>query len=72
MRLFLCGLAYDFCVRFSAIDGAALGFECLVIEDATRAVSLPAAGALPGSVEATDAALDAANIPRIHSLAIPR
>src|ERR1700736_4488128 len=28
-RLFLCGLAYDFCVRYSAIDGAALGFECL-------------------------------------------
>lgn len=39
-RLFLCGLAYDFCVRFSAIDGTALGFECLVIEDATRPVNL--------------------------------
>jgi nicotinamidase/pyrazinamidase len=40
-RLFLCGLAYDFCVRFSAIDGTAAGFECIVIEDATRAVGLP-------------------------------
>ncbi len=40
-RLFLCGLAYDFCVRYSAIDGTALGFDCLVIEDATRAVGLP-------------------------------
>jgi nicotinamidase/pyrazinamidase len=39
-RLFLCGLAYDFCVRFSAIDGTAAGFECIVIEDATRAVNL--------------------------------
>jgi len=39
-RLFLCGLAYDFCVRFSAIDGTAAGFECIVIEDATRAVGL--------------------------------
>jgi nicotinamidase/pyrazinamidase len=39
-RLFLCGLAYDFCVRFSAIDGTAAGFECIVIEDATRAVDL--------------------------------
>ncbi|MEG9436885.1 bifunctional nicotinamidase/pyrazinamidase [Edaphobacter sp. HDX4] len=39
-RLFLCGLAYDFCVRFSAIDGTATGFECIVIEDATRAVGL--------------------------------
>ena len=42
-RLFLCGLAYDFCVRFSAIDGTASGFECIVIEDATRAVGLPGA-----------------------------
>ncbi len=60
-RLFLCGLAYDFCVRFSALAGKALGFDTLVVEDATRAVNLP------GSVEATDAALAAAGIPRIHS-----
>jgi nicotinamidase/pyrazinamidase len=39
-RLFLCGLAYDFCVRYSAMDGTAAGFECTVIEDATRAVGL--------------------------------
>lgn len=58
-RLFLCGLAYDFCVRFSALDGKALGFDTLVIEDATRAV------ALPGSVEATDDAFAEANIPRL-------
>ncbi|NYF79652.1 bifunctional nicotinamidase/pyrazinamidase [Granulicella arctica] len=60
-RLFLCGLAYDFCVRFSALDGKALGFECHVLEDATRPVGLP------GSVEATDADLAAAGVPRIHS-----
>lgn len=60
-RLFLCGLAYDFCVRFSAIDGAALGFECLVIEDATRPVDLP------NSIAETEAALAAAGVPRIHS-----
>jgi len=46
-RLFLCGLAYDFCVRYSAIDGHNLGFETIVIEDATRSVNLP------GSVDAT-------------------
>jgi nicotinamidase/pyrazinamidase len=60
-RLFLCGLAYDFCVRFSAIDGTALDFECLVIEDATRPVNLP------GSVEATDQAFEEAGIQRIQS-----
>ncbi len=60
-RLFLVGLAYDFCVRFSAIDGKELGFETLVIEDATRAVGLP------GSVDATHAALASAGVPRIAS-----
>jgi nicotinamidase/pyrazinamidase len=60
-RLFLCGLAYDFCVRFSAIDGTALGFECLVIEDATRPVNLP------NSVAETNAALSTAGVQRIQS-----
>jgi nicotinamidase/pyrazinamidase len=58
-RLFLCGLAYDFCVRFSAIDGKNLGFETIVIEDATRPV------ALPGSVEDTKKALQAADVGHI-------
>jgi nicotinamidase/pyrazinamidase len=69
-RLFLCGLAYDFCVRFSAIDGAALGFECIVLEDAARAVDLPPMNGRPGSVDATHAALAAANIPRIRTAEI--
>ena len=60
-RIFLAGLAYDFCVRFSAEDGRKLGFETLVIEDATRAV------ALPGSVEQTNAALAAASVPRVSA-----
>jgi nicotinamidase/pyrazinamidase len=58
-RLFLCGLAYDFCVRFSAIDGRRLGFETIVLDDATRAVNLPASGDVPGSVDATHADLAA-------------
>jgi nicotinamidase/pyrazinamidase len=60
-RLFLCGLAYDFCVRYSALDGKALGFETIVIEDATRPVNLP------GSVEATNTALAEANVLRTNS-----
>ncbi len=65
-RLFLCGLAYDFCVRYSAIDGRALGFETLVIEDATRPVNLP------NSVTETNEALAAASVPRIQSAEILR
>jgi len=37
-RLFICGLATDFCVAWTAQDGVAAGFECTVIEDATRAI----------------------------------
>ncbi|MEO6394517.1 MAG: bifunctional nicotinamidase/pyrazinamidase [Devosia sp.] len=37
-RLYLCGLAEDFCVAWSAEDAIASGFEAVVIEDATRAI----------------------------------
>ena len=60
-RLFLCGLAYDFCVRYSALDGKALGFETLVIEDATRPVNLPT------TVDSTNQAFAQANITRLNS-----
>jgi len=60
-RLFLCGLAYDFCVRYSAIDGHNLGFETIVVEDAARAVNLP------GSVEETNADLAALGIRRMKA-----
>lgn len=39
-RIFLAGLAYDFCVRFSAVDAVRAGFEAFVFEDACRAVNL--------------------------------
>jgi nicotinamidase/pyrazinamidase len=60
-RLFLCGLAYDFCVRYSAIDGTAAGFQCIAIEDATRAIGLP------DSVTSTHNALMAAGIAQIDA-----
>lgn len=37
-RLFICGLATDYCVAWTAEDGIAAGFETVVIEDATRAI----------------------------------
>jgi nicotinamidase/pyrazinamidase len=62
-RLFLCGLAYDFCVRYSAIDGKNLGFETIVIEDATRPVDLP------NTIAQTNEALASAGIERILTTA---
>jgi nicotinamidase/pyrazinamidase len=39
-RVFLAGLAYDFCVGYSALDARRLGFEAIVIRDACRAIDL--------------------------------
>jgi nicotinamidase/pyrazinamidase len=39
-RVFIAGLALDFCVRYSAEDAADEGFAVVVIEDACRAIDL--------------------------------
>ena len=38
-RVYLAGLAADYCVYFSAKDALAAGFEVVVLADATRAIS---------------------------------
>ena len=38
-ELYFVGLAYDYCVGLTAIDGAKNGFKTYVLTDATRAVS---------------------------------
>jgi nicotinamidase/pyrazinamidase len=38
--LYLCGLATDFCVAWTALDGRDAGFALTVIEDACRAIDL--------------------------------
>jgi len=39
-RVFLTGLAFDFCVRYSAEDARREGFETIVIEDACRGIDV--------------------------------
>jgi len=39
-RVFLAGLAYDFCVGYSALDARRLGFGAIVLKDACRAINL--------------------------------
>jgi len=55
-RLFFTGLAYDFCVGFSALAAAKLGFESIVVDDLTRAVGLP------GTVDTTNKAFAEAKV----------
>ena len=44
-RCVFVGLALDFCVRFSAEDAVAEGFEGVVLTDATRAIDMAGTGA---------------------------
>ena len=39
-RVFLCGLATDYCVRYSAVDAIQDGFAAIVLIDACRAIDL--------------------------------
>jgi nicotinamidase/pyrazinamidase len=63
-RLFLAGLALDFCVRYSAEDARREGFAVIVIEDACRAIDLD------GSLAATRRLLAGLAIPCIGADAL--
>ena len=39
-QLFLCGLAFDYCVFYSALDGINLGFDVFVFQDLTKSINL--------------------------------
>jgi nicotinamidase/pyrazinamidase len=60
-RLFIAGLATDFCVHWTAVDARAAGFETYVIEDASRAIDTN------NSLEEAWRAMTAAGVRRISS-----
>jgi nicotinamidase/pyrazinamidase len=39
-EVFVCGLATDYCVKFTALDAVGLGFRTHLVEDACRGVNL--------------------------------
>jgi nicotinamidase/pyrazinamidase len=51
-RVFLAGLATDFCVAWSAEDAVHLGYEVVVVEDACRGIGV----SLPGGRTSMDEA----------------
>lgn len=55
-RLVMVGLATDFCVAYSALDAARLGFETTVVMDACRAIDLD------GSLAAAEAQMRQAGV----------
>jgi nicotinamidase/pyrazinamidase len=60
-RVFVAGLAFDCCVRFSCEDARHEGFAALVVEDACRAIDLA------GSMEKTRRALAELGVKEIGS-----
>jgi nicotinamidase/pyrazinamidase len=59
-RLFLAGLATDFCVQYSALDARREGFEVFVVEDAVRGIDLD------GSLAAAWARMAGAGVHRVR------
>ena len=60
-EVYVCGLATDFCVAWTALDARKAGFKASVIEDATRGIDLN------GSLKAAWAQMAKAGVKRIQS-----
>ena len=63
-RVFLAGLAFDFCVRDSAEDASREGFDVIVVEDACRGIDVD------GSMAATRESLNTLGIVRTITEAV--
>lgn len=64
-RLFVFGLAGDFCVGYTAVHGAWLGYEVYMIDDWCANIGLPPMGERPGTIQAMDERLRDAHVHRI-------
>ncbi len=60
-EVYVCGLATDFCVAWTALDARKAGFKASVIEDASRGIDLN------GSLKAAWAQMAKAGVKRIQS-----
>jgi nicotinamidase/pyrazinamidase len=63
-RVFVAGLAYDYCVGFSALDARRLGFPAAIVRDACRAIDLN------GSVARIESEFAAAGVILVHGAEI--
>ena len=61
-RIFMAGLATDYCVGFSALDGRGLELDVYVVEDACRAINMA------GSLDAMLQQFDEHGVKRIQSV----
>lgn len=59
-RCVFVGLAYDFCVAWSALDARREGFEASILKDYTRAIAMPIGGGT--TVDAAEAEFRVAGV----------
>ncbi|WP_343527686.1 nicotinamidase [Sphingomonas sp.] len=59
-RCVFVGLAYDFCVAWSALDARREGFEAMILKDLTRAIAMPISGGT--TVDAAETQFRAAGV----------
>ena len=59
--VYVCGLATDFCVAFTALDARELGFAATVVEDACRAIDTQ------GSLASAWERMESAGVKRVRS-----
>ncbi|HUU83808.1 MAG TPA: bifunctional nicotinamidase/pyrazinamidase [Phycisphaerae bacterium] len=64
--VYILGLATDYCVRATALDAAALGFNTFLIEDGCRAVELQ-----PGDAQRAVEEMQRAGVRAVHSSEVP-
>jgi len=63
--IYVCGLATDFCVAWTALDARKLGFAATVIEDACRAIDTQ------GSLASAWERMESAGVRRVRSTDLP-
>lgn len=65
-EVFVCGLATDYCVKFTALDAAQMGFKTYFIEDASRGVNLR-----PDDVQNAIAEMNHAGVKTVQTAGVP-
>ena len=61
-KVYVLGVATDYCVKFTALDAVGCGFETVLVEDACRGVEMN-----PGDIAAALTEMTAAGVARIQS-----
>lgn len=66
-RVFCVGLAYDFCVAYSALDARKVGLEAVVVKDLCRPIAMPV-NSTQTTVDVAEANFEEAGVTAVNAL----